>query len=438
MRFLAVLALSLLVFTLPSHAAPPACNAGAEGTIVYNKDAKLVQFCNGTDWIGMVAKIGGTGDTLGDLSCSNDEVPTWDGSAWVCGAGGSGLWADSGNGYLTYTGTDVGIKIQSVTGMAAPTNTLVDLGCANDEILKWDGDSWECAADDAGALADNAVTNAKMADDAIGLAELSATGTASASTYLRGDNTWATPTFSLPTLTSANIWVGNGSNAATAVAMSGDATLSNAGVLTIGSNAVGSAEITNASLALADLSATGTASGTTYLRGDNTWATPTFSLPTLTSANIWVGNGSNAATAVTMSGDATLSSAGVLTIGSNAISSPEITDGTVELADLSATGTASATTYLRGDNTWATPSAGGGLGGAQRFTASGTFVVPAGVTMVKVSLTGGGGSGGRCDTGDYGGAGGAGGTGIGWLAGLQGCECFGDLSQQAFVNVNTP
>ena len=35
------------------------------------------------------------------------------------------------------------------------------------------------------------VTNAKVADDAIGVDELSATGTASATTYLRGDNAWS-------------------------------------------------------------------------------------------------------------------------------------------------------------------------------------------------------------------------------------------------------
>jgi hypothetical protein len=35
-----------------------------------------------------------------------------------------------------------------------------------------------------------------MADDAVGVAELSATGTASSSTFLRGDNAWAAPTSS--------------------------------------------------------------------------------------------------------------------------------------------------------------------------------------------------------------------------------------------------
>ena len=43
----------------------------------------------------------------------------------------------------------------------------------------------------AGGLPDNTIDNGSMADDAIGVAELSATGTASSSTYLRGDNSWA-------------------------------------------------------------------------------------------------------------------------------------------------------------------------------------------------------------------------------------------------------
>ena len=55
----------------------------------------------------------------------------------------------------------------------------------------------------AGGLPDNIITNAEMADDsvdsadiadgAVDLAHLSATGTASSSTFLRGDNTWNAP-----------------------------------------------------------------------------------------------------------------------------------------------------------------------------------------------------------------------------------------------------
>jgi hypothetical protein len=44
---------------------------------------------------------------------------------------------------------------------------------------------------DAVHLKTNSVTNVKMADDAIGLNELSATGTASSTAFLRGDNSWA-------------------------------------------------------------------------------------------------------------------------------------------------------------------------------------------------------------------------------------------------------
>ena len=41
---------------------------------------------------------------------------------------------------------------------------------------------------------DGSIDNVHLADDAVGVDELSATGTASSSTFLRGDNSWATPT----------------------------------------------------------------------------------------------------------------------------------------------------------------------------------------------------------------------------------------------------
>ena len=55
---------------------------------------------------------------------------------------------------------------------------------------------------DSAELIDGAVDNSHLADDAVAVAELAATGTASATTFLRGDNSWAaaggdnTPSFS--------------------------------------------------------------------------------------------------------------------------------------------------------------------------------------------------------------------------------------------------
>jgi hypothetical protein len=145
-------------------------------------------------------------------------------------------------------------------------------------------------------------------------------------------------------------------------ALTGDVTASGSGSVatTIAANAIGSAEITDGTIALGDLSATGTKDNTTFLRGDNTWATIATGLPGLAAAKVWVGNAGGAATAVSLSGDATVDNAGVLTIGTGAVGSTEITDASIGLGDLAATGTKNNTTFLRGDNTWA--AAGDNLG----------------------------------------------------------------------------
>ena len=67
---------------------------------------------------------------------------------------------------------------------------------------------------DSDSYVDASIDNAHLADDAVGVAELSATGTASSSTFLRGDNAWATPSGgaaltgstnnTIPTVTGAN------------------------------------------------------------------------------------------------------------------------------------------------------------------------------------------------------------------------------------------
>ena len=58
----------------------------------------------------------------------------------------------------------------------------VDIGTPSDNVV------------DTAHIKANAITAVKMADDAVGVDELSATGTASATTFLRGDNSWVVPT----------------------------------------------------------------------------------------------------------------------------------------------------------------------------------------------------------------------------------------------------
>lgn len=64
-----------------------------------------------------------------------------------------------------------------------------------------DGDKGDITVSSSGTvwtIDDNVITNAKLADDAVGIAELSASGTPGASTYLRGDNAWATLSYVVP------------------------------------------------------------------------------------------------------------------------------------------------------------------------------------------------------------------------------------------------
>lgn len=91
-------------------------------------------------------------------------------------------------------------------------------------------------------------------------------------------------------LTSAHIFVGNASNVATDVAMTGDIAITNTGVTSIAAGAIVNADV-NASAAIA------------------------FSkLAALPSAQILVGNASNVAAAVAMSGDVAIDNAGATTI----------------------------------------------------------------------------------------------------------------------------
>lgn len=114
----------------------------------------------------------------------------------------------------------------------------------------------------------------------------------------------------LADLDSAQLLVGNGSNVATAVDVTGDVTISNAGVTAISAGVVVDADV-NSSAAIA------------------------FSkLASLSDGNILVGNGSNVATSVAMSGDVAIDNAGATTIQAGAVEASMLAPNAVGPAQL--------------------------------------------------------------------------------------------------------
>lgn len=231
------------------------------------------------------------------------------------------------------------------------------------------------------------------------------------------------------TLTSAHIFVGNSGNVATDTAMSGDITIDNTGVTAIGTNKVTDTMLrqsaalsvigrsANSTGNVADISAgsdgyilrrSGTAIGfgTIVNAGVDAAAAIAFSkLASLTSAHILVGSAGNVATDVAVSGDITISNAGVTAIGSNKVTNAMLatvatatfkgrtTAGTGNVEDLTATqatallnamvgdsgsggtkglvpapSTGDATKFLNGGGAWSTPSGAGDVTGPASAT----------------------------------------------------------------------
>jgi hypothetical protein len=157
---------------------------------------------------------------------------------------------------------------------------------------------------------------------------------------------------------------------------------------------------------VSDLTATGTPSSTTFLRGDNTWATPAGgggggvssvngdSGPSVTLDQDDIGDGTTykqysgtektklagiATGATANSSDATLLDRANHTGTQNAST---IGAGTMATARLGS-GTASSSTFLRGDQTWATPAGGGsGATGAMVYLNAATLASASGARTV--------------------------------------------------------
>lgn len=172
--------------------------------------------------------------------------------------------------------------------------------------------------------------------------------------YVRQNGAWTT--FATPNLPNGQIWVGNASSVAAPVTPSGDLKISNTGVTTIQPGVVTTAKLKDGSVTLAKLGTAGVADANSIYT-TNALGVPVFTpksnfVPAgLASGRILVGNASNVATAVAVTGDLALSNAGVLSINDNAVVTAKIKDAAVTVVKLGTAGATDANKFYTTNST---------------------------------------------------------------------------------------
>ena len=245
----------------------------------------------------------------------------------------------SGNQTILHDGSSIAATQLNINGAGAASGGAADAdvmviydasASANKKITLAQLDSYI----GHNAHSSDSITTAMLQDDCVTAAKLASDAVVDASVA-----SGAAIAFSkLAALDDAKFLVGNGSNVAVKVAMSGDATLANNGAITIANNAINAAKLANDAVDTAAIeddavTAAKLASNAVVDASVASGAAIAFSkLAALDDAKFLVGNGSNVAVKVAMSGDATLANNGAITIANNAINAAKLANDAVDTA----------------------------------------------------------------------------------------------------------